>query len=423
MVYKQHGREYDIVVFGATGYSGTLTAEHIASKFPPELKWAIAGRSADKLQQLATRCKELAPTHISPAIEVCQLDDKDVSALARRTFAMIAAVGPYALYGEHAFKACAESGTYYVDCTPEVPWTLEMIKKYEATAKTTGACMFPQCAMESAPSDLLTWAVVTDVRSKLSSHTGDVVVDMHELQSMPSGGTVTTFLNLFDTYSLKFIGQALKPYALSPVPNEHMAPKGSFLSAITGQRTITGLGRLSTSATGPLNTAIVHRTWGLTKQEDSLNAEFYGPNFTYQEYMNTDSFFKGVLVHYSLIIGALFVLLPPFRALVRKAVFQPGEGPDKEKAKNEIIEFRAVAMPDTKSEGGKQVFGQLRFPGSMYYLTAALLGQAVRTLLEVDSGRLSGGIYTPACLGREYVDRLEQVGLSIKTEVQNIQDP
>lgn len=95
---------------------------------------------------------------------------------------MIAAVGPYALYGEHAFKACAEAGTHYVDCTPEVPWTLEMIKKYEATAKKTGACMFPQCAMESAPSDLLTWAVVTDVRSKLSSQVGDVVVDMHELQ-------------------------------------------------------------------------------------------------------------------------------------------------------------------------------------------------------------------------------------------------
>jgi hypothetical protein len=139
------------------------------------------------------------------------------------------------------------------------------------------------------------------------------------------------------------------------------------LSAITGQRTITGLGRLSTSATGPLNAAIVHRTWGLTKQEDTLKAEFYGPNFTYQEYMNAHGFVKGVLMHYSLIIGALFVLLPPFRALVRKAVFKPGDGPDKEKAKNEIIEFRAVAKPDTKSEGGKQVFGKLHFTGSMYY--------------------------------------------------------
>jgi short subunit dehydrogenase-like uncharacterized protein len=177
-----------------------LTAEHIASKSPAELKWAIAGRSADKLQQLAIRCKELAPANPGPgntsnapllcnklihdtsAIEVCQLNDKDVSALARKTFSMIAAIGPYALYGEYAFKACAESGTHYVDCTPEVPWTLDMIKKYEAIAKRTGACMIPQCAMESAPSDLLTWAVVTAVRSKLSSYTGDVVVDMHELQ-------------------------------------------------------------------------------------------------------------------------------------------------------------------------------------------------------------------------------------------------
>lgn len=77
------------------------------------------------------------------------------------------------------------------------------------------------------------------------------------------------------------IGQAIKPYALSPVPNNHPAPKGTFLPAITGQRTVPGLGRLPTSATGPANTAILFRTWGLTKQEPTLKDEFYGHHFTY----------------------------------------------------------------------------------------------------------------------------------------------
>ena len=104
-----------------------------------------------------------------------------MSALARKTFCLITAVGPYALYGEHAFKACAENDTHYIDCTPEVPWTLAMIKKYETTAKASGACMFPQNAMESAPSDLLTWVLAKEVRSKFSAQTSDVVMDLHEL--------------------------------------------------------------------------------------------------------------------------------------------------------------------------------------------------------------------------------------------------
>lgn len=174
-------------------------------------------------------------------------------------------------------------------------------------------------------------------------------------------------MNLFDQYPLKVLTQAIKPYALSPVPNNHPAPKGSFLSAVTGQRTVPGLGLLSTSATGPANAAIVYRTWGLTKQEAALKDEFYGPNFTYREFMNAGGYIKGMLMHYSLIIGALFVLLPPFRALVKKAVFKPGEGPDKEKARHEIIEFRAIAKPDLETGNRNQIFGKLSYTGSMYY--------------------------------------------------------
>jgi short subunit dehydrogenase-like uncharacterized protein len=115
-------------------------------------------------------------------IQVCKLNGEEVGDLAKKTFCLIAVVGPYSLYGEEAFQACAEAGTHYLDCTPEVPWTLSMIGKYEATAKASGACMFPQCAMESAPSDLLTWAVAAEARSKLSFGISDVVLELHEIQ-------------------------------------------------------------------------------------------------------------------------------------------------------------------------------------------------------------------------------------------------
>ena len=116
------------------------------------------------------------------AVEVCDVNDEEVEALARKTFCLITTVGPYAKYGEHAFKACAEAGTHYLDCTGEVPFTKAMIEKYESAAKTTGAWMFPQNGLESAPSDLLTWALVSTIRSELSLQTSDVVVDLHRLE-------------------------------------------------------------------------------------------------------------------------------------------------------------------------------------------------------------------------------------------------
>jgi short subunit dehydrogenase-like uncharacterized protein len=178
-----------------TGYTGCLTTEHIMKSFPADLKWAVAGRSTDKLHQIVSECHAKHPNGVQPGmnfyltlnsaltvdkeIEVCSVNDTELGTLARKTFCLITTLGPYARYGEHAFKACAEAGTHYLDCIGEVPFTLAMIKKYEAVAKATGAWMFPQSGLESAPSDLLTWALVSTIRSKLSSRTSDVVMDLH----------------------------------------------------------------------------------------------------------------------------------------------------------------------------------------------------------------------------------------------------
>ncbi len=93
----------------------------------------------------------------------------------------MATVGPYSLYGEHAFKACAENGTHYLDVTGEVPYVADMIKKYEKIAKATGAIMIPQIGLDSAPSDLVTWTLVNMIRNRLSVPTADVVVSIHDI--------------------------------------------------------------------------------------------------------------------------------------------------------------------------------------------------------------------------------------------------
>lgn len=105
-----------------------------------------------------------------------------MSALAKKTKVLISTVGPYALYGEHAFKACAENGTHYLDVTGEVAYVADMIKKYEKAAKASGAIMIPQIGVESAPADLVTWSLVSMIREKFSAPTAEVVVSVHELR-------------------------------------------------------------------------------------------------------------------------------------------------------------------------------------------------------------------------------------------------
>jgi short subunit dehydrogenase-like uncharacterized protein len=124
------------------------------------------------------------PTADTLDIEICELNDANLSALAKKTKLLISTVGPYALYGEHAFKACAENGTHYLDVTGEVAFTLDMIKKYEQTAKTNGSIMIPQIGIESAPSDLVTWSLVTMIREKFSAPTGEVILSVYDFRQV-----------------------------------------------------------------------------------------------------------------------------------------------------------------------------------------------------------------------------------------------
>jgi short subunit dehydrogenase-like uncharacterized protein len=142
----------------------------------------VAGRSQAKLEDVVAECKKLNPDRLQPGIEICSLTNSDLAALAKKTFILLTTVGPYSKLGEHAFKACAENGTHYLDVTGEVPFVAKMLKKYESTAKQTGALMFPQIGIESAPPDLMTWSLASLIRSEYSSPTRDVVVSIHNLR-------------------------------------------------------------------------------------------------------------------------------------------------------------------------------------------------------------------------------------------------
>lgn len=159
-----------------------------------------------------------------------------------------------------------------------------------------------------------------------------------------------------------------KPYALSPVPNSKQAPKPSLLSKLTGLYTIPKLGLMSTSMTAGTNTAVVQRTWGLFKQEPSLQKQFYGPNFTYREFIKAKNHLRGMAMHYTLIVGgALLMFCSPIRKLMRNFVYQPGEGTSKEDQAKEYIQFHGIATPDVQPSIGKQAWCKAEYSGGLYY--------------------------------------------------------
>src|SRR3954468_13269220 len=142
-------REFDLVVFGATGFTGKLVADYIA-RSPHEPRWAIAGRNKAKLEALALGV---------PVLVADALDADAVAAIARRTKVICTTAGPYAKYGTEIVAACAEAGTHYCDLTGEVQWMRRTIDAYDERAKATGARIVHTCGFDSIPSDLGTWAL------------------------------------------------------------------------------------------------------------------------------------------------------------------------------------------------------------------------------------------------------------------------
>ncbi|KAF9770451.1 hypothetical protein IL306_012017 [Fusarium sp. DS 682] len=373
---KDHGRQYDIVVFGATG---RLTAEYITTHLATDLKWAVSGRNESKLKAVAQECQQLNPDRRQP---------------------------------EHAYKACAEAGTHYVDVTGEAAWVHKMIKKYEATAKQTGAILIPQAGIESAPADLITWTMVKAIRTELGSQTRDVAVSLHKINSAPSGGTLATALSIWDVFSLQEIKEASSPYAQSPIPHkEPTRPQSSILQMVFGVQTIPNLGLQTTSVTNSTDVAVVERTWGLLSVTPSRKEEFYGPNFIWTEHMKARNWLHGIFIHWLLIVGGiLLVSVAPLRNFLKKCVYQPGEGAKPEDTAKDEIEYRGIAYPDSEKVAGKAAFGRMWYHGGIYFLTGMLLAEIAATILE-DDIKLDGGSYTPACLGQGLIDRLDKSGL------------
>lgn len=426
-------RQYDLVLLGATGYTGKLTAEYITSSLPTNIKWAVAGRNQSKLQALVSELKSLNSTRSTPDIlTVSSLTAPELTTLAKKTKVLLNAVGPYFLYSTPVVEACAQSGTHYLDVTGETPWVREIILKYEESAKKTGAIMIPEIGVESAPSDLVAYIATRLVRKVWDCGVMDIVASVHELKSSgPSGGTLATGLSLMDRYPAKVMQQCLKdPFVLSPshlhpYTKDNIYPRNpepnsyirTGLQKLTGVWSYPRLGYLTTSIAAKPNQAVVHRSAGLTPY-------FYGFNFSYEEYMAVSNPVIGVLIHVAITILGLFLTFPPTRAIMKLfATYKPGTGPTKESTKGDALELRAVAVAEQLSKSPRKALATFRFEGGIYALTAIFLAEAAMVLLtnEEEVKKTHGaGFLTPSCLGDAYLERLDKA--NVKIGVQQIGD-
>ncbi|KAI1083241.1 Saccharopine dehydrogenase-domain-containing protein [Whalleya microplaca] len=407
-------RDLDIVLLGTTGYTGKLCAEHIVQHLPSDLKWGIAGRSAGKLEDIKKQIKLLNPDRLDPEILVVNLQPAELDGLSKKTRVLINCVGPYHLYSTPVVEACANNGTHYLDVTGETPWVREIVSKYHVKAKSTGALMIPSAGVESGPPDILAWALVKSIQERYSVGVKDMIIAIHEMKaSGPSGGTLSTILNVIGNYSFSDLIKANDPFCLAYDPRSQ-APKSirrSTTQKLFGIRFIPELGNLTSSPAEMCDAATMHRS-------STMMPKLYGRDYQAQIHVNVRNPIVGILIHIGFRLGMLALLLPPVRWLARNFIYAPGQGPTKQDGKDDRVEYRGIAIADQQSAKPSRALGILSYENGPYPLSGLLLAEAAMVILSNDAiAKEFAGFSTPAVLGQDYVDRLDVVGVSIQTRI------
>ena len=322
-------REFDVIVWGATGFTGRLVAAHLAATqhLRDDFVWAIGGRDADKLNQVAD---SLANGSQRPAIVTGDATDvDDMQALARRTRVVASTVGPYTRYGGGLVAACARSGTNYCDLAGEEPWVRRMIDAHQKTAQESGAILVPCSGFDSVPSDLGTYFLQQTCQSVFGAPAQRVHFLLRKADGGVSGGTVTSMLEIArEAQTSARTRQLLRdPYSLNP---RGTSGKDRAESLGFGRDELTGEW-VAPFLMAAINTRVVRRSAALME-------DLYGHDFRYSEFVTTGNG-AAAAIKAAAISGAMASLfagaaLPPTRALIAKVLPKPGEGPD-DKARND----------------------------------------------------------------------------------------
>ena len=377
-------RKFDVIVFGATGYTGKLVAEYMKDEYGDDesIKWAIAGRNMEKLMLVKN------DLGLKDEIEMIEVDSSDIDALNKMTCStkcVLTTVGPYQLYGSDLVQSCASNGTDYVDLTGEPGWMYEMINLCKEQAEKSGSRIVFSCGFDSIPFDLGVYFLQKAFIEKNGKPAERIRGRVQAMNGEFSGGTIASLGATMATLKEKpeLIKVLANPFSLSegfegpPQPDDSKVILDEKINMWVAPFVM-----------APINTKNIHRS-------NFLLNHMYGENFEYDEMMIAGEGEDG-----KIIADAMTTANP----MGGDNVPQPGEGPSRESREQGNYDVLFVA------ESGDETM-QARVTGDMdpgYGSTSKMIAESALCLVK-DCDALPGGIYTPApSMGETLISRLVQ---------------
>jgi short subunit dehydrogenase-like uncharacterized protein len=402
-------RDFDIVVFGASGFVGRLVAEHLAAR-AADLRIALAGRSAERVAAVRA---ELGPAAAQwPIIVADSGDTGSVAAMAASTRVVATTVGPYARYGLPLVAACVQAGTDYVDLTGEVLFVRDSADRHHDRARDNAVRIVHSCGFDSVPSDLGVWLCADAAASDDAGRLAWATLVARSVSGGFSGGTIASLIGQLDERGDPARRRlADDPYALSP--DRAAEPDLGAQPATTGPRWDPELRMW----TGPFvmagfNTRVVRRS-------NALQDWAYGRRLRYREVVGFGGGWAGPLAAMALtaglVAGNAALRFRPARSLVNRVVPSPGEGPDEQTRRGGHFSIDVHACTVTGARYRATIAAQ-GDPG--YAATSVMLGESALALVA-DRGRLpdAAGVLTPATgIGPVLAGRLRAAGFRLDVE-------
>ncbi|MBM2619057.1 saccharopine dehydrogenase NADP-binding domain-containing protein [Actinoplanes sp. LDG1-06] len=402
-------RDHDIVVYGASGFVGVVTARYLAEHAPAGTRLALGGRSEPRLAAVRDKLGVDWPIVVADAA-----DPEALARLAASTRVVVTTVGPYLKYGKALAQACAEAGTDYVDLTGEVLFARHSIDTNHETATRTGARVVHSCGFDSIPSDLGVHVLAQQVAADGAGRLTDTTMVVTSMKGGVSGGTIDSMRQQLDAVKAdrQLRRVAASPYSLSPdrAAEPDLGRQGD-VATVRGSDVHPKLrGTLAPFFMASYNTRVVRRS-------NALNDWSYGRRFRYRELMSVGAsplsplVANGVKLGFGALVAGM--LLPPARFVLDRLLPKPGSGPseDSQRGGHFTMDFYTTTTTGARYTARFRAKGD---PG--YAATAVMLGESALALVHNrdDLPPAPGGVLTPAtALGDALVNRLRAAGVEI----------
>ncbi|KAK3842713.1 MAG: saccharopine dehydrogenase [Linnemannia gamsii] len=417
-------REYDLIIYGATGFTGLRTCQYLARNYTEGVRWAIAGRSVPKLEEVREKLVAINPALSSlPIIKADASSPGSLETMTAQTKVVISTVGPFMQYGEPLVAACIKEGTHYVDSTGESPFVNNIIHKYHQEAVDKNVILVPQCGFDSVPSDIGTKMVVDFIRKEYGLSTKSVKMSLLSFRGAASGGTLASLCNIM-AEKQGGVGAMVDQNQLVPESvQSKVLPAKISIPAVHYDYDFQKWQTYFVMSSS--NEKIVKRSHGLALEGDGNS---YGPQFTYGETMSAPGLVSAATAAIGMGLGGAALTVGPLRRFIQNRFMPaPGEGPSEEsiaKGRFTIHVIGESVLPENvegSSEEAKPVRALAVIQGGDpgYAETCRYLVEGALCLVKSEDqvrseNKVKGGILTPAhAFGQILVRRLQDRNVNL----------